>query len=116
MQPAFARQIAAEIKSVVPGLESDEVVFGERRDEALVVRQRCQHFGRRTRDMKKKADAILVAALAEGLCERHQVVIMNPDDILGPDHTVKLAREVIIDTQIAAQITARELGKVDTVV
>ena len=66
--------------------------------------------------MKEKADAILVPALAQRLGERHQMIIMHPDEIIRPEHLVQLAREVIIDTQIAAQIPARELGKIDAVV
>jgi hypothetical protein len=116
VQAAFAREVAAEIEGVVSGLEADKIVFAERWHEALVVRQCGQHFRRWARDVKEEADTVLVAALAERLAERHQVIIMHPDEILRPEHIVQLAREVIIDTQIAAQIAARELGKVNAVV
>jgi len=116
VQAAFAREVAAEIKGVVSGLEADKVVFAERWNEALVVRQRGQHFRRWARDVKEEADTVLVAALAERLGERHQVIIMHADEILWPEHIVQFAREVIIDSQIAAQIATRELGKVNAVV
>ena len=54
-------------------------------------------------------------ALAQCLGERNQVIIMHPDEVIRPEHLVQLAREVIIDTQITAQIPARELGEIDAV-
>jgi hypothetical protein len=71
-----------------------------------VVRQCCEYFRRRAWDVKEKADAILVPALAQCLGERDQVIIMYPDDVIRPEHLVQLACEVIIDTQITAQISA----------
>ena len=102
MQTAFARQITAEIEGVIAGLEADEIVFAERWNETLVVGQRSQYFRRWARDVKKKADAILVPALAQRLGERHQVIVMHPDQIVRPEHLVQLARKVIVDTQITA--------------
>src|SRR5580700_1499578 len=104
VQAAFTREIAAEIESVIAGLEADEIVFAQRWNETLVVGQRSQYFGRWARDVKEKADAILVSALTQCLGERHQVIIMHPDEVIRPEHLVQLARKVIIDTQIAAQI------------
>ena len=48
-------------------------------------------------------------------CKRHQVIIMHPNNVIRPEHLVQLAREVIIDTQITAQIPARELGEIDAI-
>jgi hypothetical protein len=71
-----------------------------------VVGQCCQDFWRWARDVKEKADTILVPALAQSFGERHQVIIMHPDEVVRPEHLVQLACEVIIDAQIAAQIPA----------
>jgi hypothetical protein len=65
MQAAFPRKVPAEIKGIVAGLETDEVVVTERWNEAFVVRQCSQHLGRGTGNVKEKADAILVATLTE---------------------------------------------------
>jgi hypothetical protein len=40
---------------------------------------------------------------------------MHPNNVIRPEHLVQLAREVIIDTQITAQIPARELGEIDAI-
>jgi hypothetical protein len=71
VQTAFTREVAAEIEGVVSGLEADKVVFAERWNEALVVRQRGQHFRRWARDVKEEADTVLGprsrSALASGI-------------------------------------------------
>ena len=41
---------------------------------------------------------------------------MHPHEIIWPDDFVQLAGKIIIDTQIAAKIAAREFGQVNTVV
>ena len=51
--------------------------------------------------MKEKANAILVPALAQCLGERHQVIIMHPDEVIRPEHLVQLVPEMIIDTRQA---------------
>jgi len=71
VEAAFPREITAEIEGIIAGLEADEVVFAERWNKTLVVGQRSQYFGRRARDVKEKADAILCrrsrSALASGI-------------------------------------------------
>src|SRR5580693_6640954 len=106
VQAAFTREITAEVEGIIPGLKTNEVVFAERRNETLVVWQCSQYFWRRAWDVKEKADAILVPALAQGLGERHQMIIMHPDEVIRPEDLVQLARKVIIDAQIAAQVPA----------
>ena len=41
---------------------------------------------------------------------------MHPDEIVRSDRLMQFACEVIIDTQIAAQIPARELREIDAIV
>src|ERR1700693_4034816 len=71
VQTAFPREITAEIEGIIAGLEADEIVFTQRRNETFVVRQRSQYFRRWARDVKEKADAILVPTLAQRFGERH---------------------------------------------
>jgi hypothetical protein len=73
MQAAFAREVTAEIEGIIPGLETDEIVFAQRWNEALVVRQCSQYFRRRKWNVKEEADGILVPTLAQCLGERYQV-------------------------------------------
>ncbi len=84
VQAAFPREIAAEIKSVIAGLEANEIVVTQGWNETFVVGQRGKYFRRRrARNVKKKANAISVPTLAERLCERHQMIIMHPHQSLS---------------------------------
>src|SRR5271155_5057534 len=82
VQTAFPREITAEIEGVIAGLEADEIVFAQRWNETLVVWQRSQYFWWWAWDVKEKADAILVPTLAQRLGERHQVIIMHPNEVI----------------------------------
>ena len=115
VQPAFAREIAGEVEGVVAGLEADQVVFAERRDQPLVVRQRGEHLRRRTGNVQEKADAVLVPARAQRLRERDQVIVVHPDDVVGPQQLVELAREMLVDAHVAGQIAAREFREIEPV-
>ena len=83
MQAAFVGEIAGEIGGVDLGLEADQIVMAERRDQPLVVGQRGEDFRRRKRNVQEEADPVLVAALAQRLGERDQVIVVHPDDVVG---------------------------------
>src|SRR6516164_8496390 len=53
-QAALARQISAEIESVIASLETDEIVFAERWNKPLVVGQCRQYFRRREWNVQEK--------------------------------------------------------------
>ena len=97
VQAAFAREIAAEIKSVIAGLEANEIVVTQGWNETFVVGQRGKYFRRWARNVKKKANAISVPTLAERLCERHQMIIMHPHQVFRSEHLMQLTRKVIVD-------------------
>ena len=67
-QVGFVVEITGEIGGVDFGLEADQVVLAERRNELLVVGQRGEDFRRRARHVEEKADLVLVAALAQRAC------------------------------------------------
>jgi hypothetical protein len=70
VQAAFSGEITAEIEGIIPGLEADEIVFAKRWNKTLVVGQRSKYFRWWARDVKEKADAVLVPKLAQCLGER----------------------------------------------
>src|SRR5262245_18625921 len=98
MKTAFPGKITTEIECVISGLEAHEIVFAERWNETLVVRQRSQYLWGWARDVKEKSDAILMSSLAQSLGEWHQVIIMHPDEVIWSKHLVQLPSKVIIDT------------------
>jgi hypothetical protein len=64
--------------AIATPIKFGQLGFEERRNETLVVGQRGQHFWRRERDVKEISDAVLTAQCLGG---RHQVIVMNPDEI-----------------------------------
>ena len=77
-------QVAGEIGGVAVGLESHQVVIAQRRDQGLVIGHGGEDFRRRQRDMQEKADAVVQPARAQRLGQRDQVIVMHPDDVVGP--------------------------------
>ncbi len=65
--------------------------------------------------MDKKSDLVDVAALAQRLRQRHQMIIMHPDHVVGPEQLLQMSGEEFIDAKIAAEIAAREFGQVEPV-
>ncbi len=106
-------EIADEIARIPLGLEADHVVLQQQRDQLLVVRQRCQHLWRGHRDMKEKADPVGVAAAAQRVRDRDEVIVMDPDEVIGFDDLSELGCEMIVHSHVSGEIAARELGEIE---
>ncbi len=76
-------EIAAQIVGVGLGLQPDEIVVGKRADRFCVLRQDHQDVRRRARDMEEEADRIIVPQRAQLLGERQQVIVVDPDHVVG---------------------------------
>ena len=55
------------------------------------------------------------AALPQRLGQRHEVVIVHPDDVVGLQHLVEFGGEMLIDAEIAAEVAAGEFRQVQPV-
>ena len=62
---------------------------------------------------RKKTDPVRVPALAQRRGEGDQVIVVDPNNVVGPKQPVQRAFEVVIDAEITAQIAAREFGEVE---
>ena len=80
-----------------------------------MIWQRGEDFRRRKRNVEEVADPVLMPAIAQRLRERHQMIVVHPDDIVGPQQLVELAGEILVDANIAGQIAARELGEIEPI-
>src|SRR5215470_7080982 len=114
--PAFVGEIAAEIEGVIAGLKAHQVVVTERREEPLMMRQCRDDLRRRTRNVEEEANAILVAQIAQRLGEWDQVIVMDPDQIVGLDQLVELPGEGIVDPQVSTEIATREFSALELIV
>ncbi len=90
-QPAFVLEIAREIVGVVLGLEADQIVGAQLRDEPFVVRQRGENLRRRKRNVQEEADAVAMPAVAQHLRERDEMIVVHPDDVVGLQEIVQLS-------------------------
>ncbi|MCY1420490.1 hypothetical protein D9M71_361120 [compost metagenome] len=111
----YAGQVAGEVGGVVLGLEADQVVFGEGPDQLGMVGQGGQDVGRRHRDVQEEADAVGVAAGAQGLGEGDQVVVVHPEDVVRLQQRAQAFGEELVDAQVAAEVRLVELREVQPV-
>jgi hypothetical protein len=62
--------------------------------------------------MVKKPDPVAMTGSPKFLGQWHQVIIMNPDNVVGLQNLVQFSREALVNTHIAAEIAEREFRKV----
>ncbi len=77
-------EVADEITHVGLGLKADQIVLQQQGEQLLVVRQHGDHFRRGEGDMEKETNAIGKASAAKLVRHRYEVVVVHPDDIVGP--------------------------------
>ena len=57
--------------------------MAKRGDQLIVVGQRRDDFRRRKRNMDEETDLVAVAAVAQRLGQRNQMIVVHPDDVVG---------------------------------
>ena len=70
---------------VTRGLEADDVASGEGREQIGRMGQDLQQRGRHERDVQEKSDAVFHAERAQLGGHGHQLVVVNPDQVIGLD-------------------------------
>ena len=75
----------AKVVTIVFRLEPNQIVMGEAAENFSVVRQGLQNVGRRARRVKKKSDGVAMAARAQLAAQQHQVIVVDPDDVVLPE-------------------------------
>src|SRR5262245_13778708 len=43
------------------------------------------------------------------------MVVMHPDHVVGPQQFLEMAREILVDANVATEVAAREFGKIESV-
>ena len=66
--------------------------------------------------MEEEADPVLEPPLTQIAAQRDQVIVVDPDQIVGFDQRLDRLREAIINTSIAGVEIALKLGQVDAIV
>ncbi len=94
---ALPQKVAAQILAVVLRLKPDKVEGDQSAHDLAVFRKRGQDVGWRAGNMQKVTNAVLVPPLAQEPCERHQVMVVNPDDIVRLEYSREVVGEVIVN-------------------
>ncbi len=81
-----------------------------------MTRQRQKDVGRRTWNVKKEADLVFMSTRAQLLRQRHQVIIVHPNDIVRLEDARYVIGEDPVDALIAAEIAVRIFGEIDAIV
>jgi hypothetical protein len=83
-------QIASEIVAVVLRLKSDEIVIGKASEYFPMRGQRLQNVGRSEWNMQKKPDLVLASPGPQFAAQGHEVVVVNPNDVVFPHERTQL--------------------------
>ena len=102
--------------TVALGLEAHEVVVGQRLHECPVPRQRDDEVGRGKRGVQEETDPRAHPFLAQQRGERHQVVVLDPDEVVVADHRGEHACERAVDPLVAPVGVAAVVDEVQPVV
>ena len=108
----LAGDIAGEVGGVGLCLEAHQVVIGQGAHNLLVMRHCRGDFRRRHGNVQEKADAVGQAAGAQDPRQRHQVIIMHPDQVTGFQMFGQKIGKAVVDPEIARQIAAGEFRQV----
>ena len=121
-QPAFvdlgAREFlnaALEVGDIGRGLEANHVILQQILDEARMVGQRRQQIRTREGDVEKETDARLTAEIAQIGAERHEMIIVDPDEIVGLKMRHQGVGELLVHPQIALIIVLLETHEIGAV-
>ena len=66
-----------------------------------MVRQGLQNVGRRAGRVQEKANPIAMAARAQFAREKHQVIIVHPDDVVLVHQRTQVIRKQAVDAHVA---------------
>ncbi len=66
--------------------------------------------------MQEEADPLFAAQPAQERSERDQMVVVNPDDVVGPQERCKLGGKRLVDPPIAVEIGGPEIHEIEAIV
>ncbi len=96
---------AQKVMGVIVGMKSHQVGAQKPTEDLFPPGQKPEDFEGRKWDMKEKADGRPGQPLAKQGGQEHQMVIMDPDLIAGPDDFEGFAAEFLIDPLVGGPVT-----------
>jgi hypothetical protein len=114
--PIFAQHIPRKICRIAFSLKANQIVFQQQRQQSFMVRKDRCHLRRWKRHVQEEPNAILVTALPQFMSKWDEVIVVNPDEIIGLNEPRQLAGKMRIDPEVSGEIAAREFREVESVV
>jgi hypothetical protein len=98
------------------GLKADQVVGGQRPDEALVGRKRSQNLRRRKRDVQEESDPVAHAETTEHVPEGNEVIVVHPDGVVRTEQRRERAGIARVDRKVPVELGLSEVDQSEPVV
>ena len=78
-------QVVEKVGDIGLRLQSDQVVGGQHARKLLVLGHGEERLRRRKRNVQEVANGIVDVQRAQLPGQRHQVIVVHPDDVVGPE-------------------------------
>jgi hypothetical protein len=65
--------------------------------------------------MQEESDPVGMPTPPQGVGDRDQVIVVDPDEIVILDDLFEFGREMKVDAEISAEVTPRKLGKIQPI-
>src|SRR5690606_12976878 len=88
------------------GLKADQVAVAEALHQLPMIGQGREDLRRRQGGVEEKADRVVQAALAQFLRHQHQVVVVDPDQVVAAHVTSQAIRKELIYLLISLEVAA----------
>ncbi len=105
----------AEMPEIGFGLKADQIIFEERVQQPLVLRDRHQHIWSRKGDVQEKTNLIGDLTRAQARSKRDEMIVLHPDEVVGLQQGHEHLRKAVVDAPVAVGALLREAGEIEPV-
>ena len=102
-----------ESLAIGAGVEADHVVGAQRAQQLVGARQGVQQRRRHEGRVQEEADAVAHAERAQRLAEGDQVIVVHPDQVVGPQQRLQRLGEAAVDRDVAVVVLAMEVQQAE---
>ena len=96
-------------------METNDIIGAETTKNPLIEGQGARHIRPRPWDMQEKTNPVGAAHLTQETRHGNEMIIMHPDDVVGPQELVDLAGEMFVHPEIGGRVGFRQIGEVEPI-
>ena len=109
-------QAAAEVVGVLVRVDPDQVGTHQAAKNLLPLGQHAEHLGRRERRVQEEADADVLDPVPHHVRQKHQLIVMYPHRVAGPDVLGHDLGEQFVDAPVRLEVGGIVLAGFEQVV